>query len=176
MTLWPLALEKLAKRPKVLLPSCIMSLFEIYEFQNGRSPDSQGCASKSTFKREFSLWKKFLIFHRAPDHARCTTCGRYAELRAKATSEEQKANICANHAQRIVDIFADRDTEAFFDRLGIESARPRYTQECCPSRSLCSNHSTEVSRQCLSEGLKAGAIQNLAGRSFGQFQSFNWGI
>ena len=50
-------LEQLAKHPKVLPPGCMMSLFEVYAFQNGRCPDSQGCASKSTFKREFSLWK-----------------------------------------------------------------------------------------------------------------------
>jgi hypothetical protein len=61
---------------------------------------------------------------------------RYAELRAKATSEEQKDNICANHAQHIVDIFTDRDTEAFFDRLGIESARLRYAQEVVPFKEL----------------------------------------
>ena len=60
------------------------------------------------------MGNNILILQRTSGHARCTAWGRYAELRAKATSEEQKGNICANHAKHIVDIFADRDTEAFF--------------------------------------------------------------
>ena len=72
----------------------------------------------------------------SPDHARCRTCDRYAGFRSKATPKEQKDNICANHAQRIVDIFADRDTEAFFDRLGIESDRLRYAQEVVPTMNI----------------------------------------
>ena len=166
-----LNLEQLAKRPKVLPPNCMMSLFEVYAFQNGRCPDSQGCASKRTFKREFSLWKKILIFQRTSDHARCTTCGRYAELRSKETSEEQKANICANHAQHIVNIFADRDTEAFFDRLRIESARLRYAQEVVPFKEFAF------------QGLKRRAggdwgrdNSKSGGEEFGQFQTFNGGI
>lgn len=124
-----LSLEQLAKRPKVLPPGSKTSLHEVYAFQNKASETK---ASKSTFKREFHLWKKILLFQRVSSHARCTACARYAELRGKATTEEQKANVCMNHAQHIVDIFADRDTEAFFDRLGIESARPRFAQEAAP--------------------------------------------
>ena len=90
--------------------------------------------------------EKILIFQRVGTHAKCTVCARYAELRAKATSDVQKENICLNHARHIADIFADRDTEAFFDRMGIESARARYGTEAAPFKELGS------------QGLNTGAI------------------
>ncbi|MFM7981734.1 MAG: hypothetical protein ACKPKO_20690, partial [Candidatus Fonsibacter sp.] len=65
-----------------------------------------------------------------------------------------------------MEIIAYRETEAFFDRLGIESARLRYAQEVVPFNEIAFQLFV-VSRHCFSEYLKAGTIRNLAGRSLG---------
>ena len=47
-------------------------------------------------------------------------------------SQEQKENVCQNHALHIDEIFLDRDVEEFFDRLGVESVRIRFRSEVAP--------------------------------------------
>ena len=125
-----LSLDKLAERPKLVPPGCPTSLFYVYKLAMTKTQETY--ASLTTFKREFKLWKKVLQFQRVTDHARCTECARYTELRGQSMSQEQKENVCQNHALHIDEIFLDRDVEEFFDRLGVESVRIRFRSEVAP--------------------------------------------
>ena len=117
-------IEQLKKHPRVMPPGCVEELYQVYSYSSQKDSTNPP-ASLATFRREFYDWNKVLLFQRPSEHAVCSQCGKYAELRKQAKTQEQKDNVSENHANHLIDMFADRDMEAFLHRLSIEGTRSR---------------------------------------------------
>ena len=80
---------KLQKR--FLPPGSFQELFEQYEYQR-----KEDASSVSTFSRVWhSKWRRFLKFRHLGQHARCSECAKYSQMRKNAKSEAEREQIQA---------------------------------------------------------------------------------
>ena len=125
------SLADLRKRPKYIPPGGPTELYAIYESACSRAHHANK-ASCRTFHREFKQWDQILLFQTIGKHATCTMCARYLELRKQSRTKEQRDAISTNQAKHLMLIMADFDVVTFFDRLAVESARPKSLHETGP--------------------------------------------